>query len=377
MPTFEWIKWYPDQPGTTPAPHGFLTCNVIDRAQMIVMGGNFTNSTTCDVPNVGAQHNLNLGQDNYLDNKWFQYLPNLTNYSVPSAIISVAGGSPTGGASALSPPNGWSDSALSVYFAQKAQFATRTPTRYIPLSTGGASSDNKPKIGAIVGGAVGGFVVLLIIALTIWCFCCRGRQRSNSPEQIAQAGRPPTTINELNGDQHHRHDKLAMFTISPNSNVPGYSSPHQQPQSPYDLPPPIQPGQHPLIYQTPSHNHHNSQQLYQMRQQGYVYPQYHPGPGGGSPPLAYPQQYYPPGHGSGSGSGSPPAMLYPHHYQQQQQYFPPPESQRTSPPTIPISYEMPTSRTPGVHHVVHRPVPQRPELVESISSRSQEKSLRE
>lgn len=355
LPTFEWIKWYPDQAGTTPAPHGSLTCNVVGQAQMIVMGGNFTNSTACDVPNVGGQHNLNLAQDNYSNSKWFQYLPNLTNYSVPSAIYSVTGGSSDGGASSVSPANGWSDSALSVYFAQKARFDTRTPTRYIPLSTGSSSSGDKPPIGAIVGGAVGGFLVLVIVALTIWWFCCR-RRRPSSPDQIAQTGHPPTSINELGSDQHNYNNKLAVVTTSPSS--PRYS-PHP-PRSPYDMPPAIQPGQ-PIVYQNPPHD---SQQFYQMQQQGYVYPQYHPG-GGGSPPVMYPHYYT-------SGSGSPP-LLYPH--QQQQQYFPPPtEINRTSPP---IPYEMPTSRTPGIHHVVHQPIPQRPDFMESISSRSQEKSLRD
>ncbi|RMZ87299.1 hypothetical protein DV736_g5478, partial [Chaetothyriales sp. CBS 134916] len=161
IPTFEWIKWYPTTP-TPSAPHGLLTCNVVDMAQMIVMGGNFTNTTDCDVPTVGGQHNLNLGQTDATNAKWYQYLPNLTDYSVPPAIISVAGGSSDGGATNLSPPNGFSDGAMSVYFGAKAQFTSRTPTRYIPAATGTASPTptpapkSKSNTGAIVGGVIGG-----------------------------------------------------------------------------------------------------------------------------------------------------------------------------------------------------------------------------
>ena len=74
VPAFEWIKWYPDKPGGE-APHGLLSCNVVENSQMIVMGGNFTYSRICDVPDIQVQHNLNLGQLNYQSAKWFEYLP--------------------------------------------------------------------------------------------------------------------------------------------------------------------------------------------------------------------------------------------------------------------------------------------------------------
>ena len=91
MPAFEWIKWYPDEPGPG-SPHGSLTCNVIKNSQMLVMGGNFTNSTDCDVPLIQGQHNLNLGQDDPTEAKWAAYSPNVTHYVVPPAILEVVGG---------------------------------------------------------------------------------------------------------------------------------------------------------------------------------------------------------------------------------------------------------------------------------------------
>ena len=93
MPAFEWIKWYSNDPPANGTPHGLLSCNVIDNAQMIVMGGNFTYSNTiCDVAMIQGQHNLNLGQLYAMGPKWYKYLPNITTYQVPPAIVNVTGG---------------------------------------------------------------------------------------------------------------------------------------------------------------------------------------------------------------------------------------------------------------------------------------------
>ena len=62
---------------------------------MIIMGGTFpldSNPPTCDAPGVWGMHNLDLGQQNVQAAKWYQYLPNVTSYAVPSTIISAIGG---------------------------------------------------------------------------------------------------------------------------------------------------------------------------------------------------------------------------------------------------------------------------------------------
>jgi hypothetical protein len=92
MPAFEWIKWFPEKPGPG-SPHGLLSCNVIANSQMIIMGGNFTNTTQCDAPTIQGQHNLDLGQDNADKLKWASYMPNKTEYSVPPEILRITGGS--------------------------------------------------------------------------------------------------------------------------------------------------------------------------------------------------------------------------------------------------------------------------------------------
>lgn len=333
MPTFEWIKWYPDAPGAS-APHGSLTCNVIDRGQMIVMGGNFTNSTDCDVPTVGAQHNLNLGQQDPTGAKWYSYLPNVTDYVVPDAIVSVAGGSSDGSATNKSPPNGFSDQALSVYFGQKATFDTRTPTRSIPSPTSTPSPTAPPKTsntGAIAGGAVGGVVILLIIAALIWWFCMKKRKAATPVQQQPEIPQHNTGMaTELNAP--HESKVYPTAVITPGSHTDGYHSPYGS------SPPPMAPGygypqQAMPQYSFPSH----------MQQQGYGPPQYP--------------------HSSGS---PPPGGIY---NPQPQGYFPPPEIQRMSPP----AHELPArGMTPGTYHVQLSPHAHVAQL-ESISGHSEEK----
>lgn len=91
MPSFEWIKWYPTAPGPG-APHNTLTCNVIDGAQMLVIGGTFPATDQCDARDVWGTHNLNLGKNDPTNAMWALYQPNLTTYNVPPEIIKVVGG---------------------------------------------------------------------------------------------------------------------------------------------------------------------------------------------------------------------------------------------------------------------------------------------
>jgi len=337
LPAFEWIKWYPDAPGEK-NPHGLLTCNVIDNAQMIVMGGNATTNVNCDVPDYGGQHNLNLGQNNPTNAKWYPYLTNLTSYSVPQDIISVAGGSSGGGASRSSPSNGFDDAALSVYFGGTAQFATRTPTRYIPTQTATPPSKRSHNnIGPIVGGVVGGVAVLIIIVLAACC-CLRRRKRPQS-DQRASPPPPSSNITEMTGESYR--DK------GPGS-VAAATSPHSHPSSPYSTSPPLQPA-HFVQYAHPSPG---VQQYYPM-----VTQQQHPGYG-------YQQHQYP----HMSMSGSPPGMYPP------QGYPPPteiPNMSMTSTPPVHLPYEMPTSRdhAVGVQHIDHQPssTPNKVSMRDSVS----------
>jgi hypothetical protein len=104
MPSFQWVKWWPTVPNTG-HPHNELSCNVVNNAQMLIIGGTFPasgDSNMCDAPgmprsgfrklladvktDVWGTHNLDLS------NKWQTFNSNLTNYSVPPEIIDIIGG---------------------------------------------------------------------------------------------------------------------------------------------------------------------------------------------------------------------------------------------------------------------------------------------
>ncbi|KAJ8060016.1 hypothetical protein OCU04_011627 [Sclerotinia nivalis] len=184
LPSFTWIKWWENTPGDA-RPHNMLSCNVVDGAQMLIVGGSFPlDQSTCDSPNSWGTHNLNLNEP-VKGLPWNTYQPNLTSYAVPSVIISVVGGSPTGGATMQSPSAGFQNNDLNVYFQQKASAVNRTPTRAITTATG--SSISKPSgtqlaSAAIVGIVVG--VVVGIVGLLAACFCIirTRKSRAHVPE---------------------------------------------------------------------------------------------------------------------------------------------------------------------------------------------------
>jgi len=57
---------YPS-PGSnaTQYPHNMLSCNVIDGAQMLIMGGSYPlDPTTCDAEGQYGTHGLDMGEQN-------------------------------------------------------------------------------------------------------------------------------------------------------------------------------------------------------------------------------------------------------------------------------------------------------------------------
>lgn len=64
MPSFTWIKMYPNTTGEQ-YPHNTLSCNVIDGSQMIIIGGSFPlDDQTCDAQPQFGSHNLDMGEQN-------------------------------------------------------------------------------------------------------------------------------------------------------------------------------------------------------------------------------------------------------------------------------------------------------------------------
>ncbi|KAI9642983.1 hypothetical protein NHQ30_008717 [Ciborinia camelliae] len=171
LPSFTWIKWWANAESSA-KPHNMLSCNVVDGTQMLIVGGSFPkDQSTCDYAPAWGTHNLVLNEP-VNGNPWNTYQTNVTSYGVPSAIISVVGGSPTGGATMRSPSAGFQNNDLSVYFGQKASAVNRTPTRAITSAT--ASSTSKASSGKLAPGAVAGVavgVVVGIVGLLAASFC--------------------------------------------------------------------------------------------------------------------------------------------------------------------------------------------------------------
>ncbi|KAH6953724.1 hypothetical protein BKA56DRAFT_663646 [Ilyonectria sp. MPI-CAGE-AT-0026] len=178
IPSFQWIRGpYPTyRNGTGQFPKSMMSCNVVDNAQMLVIGGTYSNASadTCDVPPIQGTHNMNLGEQNPNHAIWAAYQPNLTTYAVPTDIRTVVGGRNSGGATKTAPTSGFDAPDLSVLMTRKAGSATRTATRKTDLATTTAppppptqssTSSSSLSAGAIAGIAVGGSAALILALL--------------------------------------------------------------------------------------------------------------------------------------------------------------------------------------------------------------------
>ncbi|KAK5746447.1 hypothetical protein LTR17_000827 [Elasticomyces elasticus] len=234
IPSFTWTQWYPGLNGsarfpTAPNEHHSSSCNVILNSQMLIMGGYFPNSSNenCDAKNIWGQHNLNLGNNDVENAAWYQYLPNVTSYQVPSTIVDAIGGSLT------TPAAGWGDADLAVYFTRSYIATSRTPTRLIPASTSApppatssSVANHHSSIGPIVGGVIGGVAVFALLLLGIW-ICLR---RSKKRREAASPPQQPGQMVELPGPgtpaSQYKREVIG-------SAMPGVS-PHTPPPPPFN-----------------------------------------------------------------------------------------------------------------------------------------------
>ncbi|KAJ4986475.1 cell wall anchored protein [Stagonosporopsis vannaccii] len=190
LPSFTWIKAFPTDNSTGAFPHGGCSANVINKDQMIIIGGWFPDSDQCDSPQVQGQHGMNLGYNGERKALWDRYDPAISDYFVPTPIISAIGGGPTGGATKTAPAS-WDSPDLAVYYTLKAASVTRTATRALPSSTGTSSEgSSKSRVGAIAGGVVGGLAALIAI-LCLILFCLHRKKKSKKQEQEQPAELPP------------------------------------------------------------------------------------------------------------------------------------------------------------------------------------------
>lgn len=207
IPTFTWIKLYPNDGNVTGQyPHHSLSCNVVNKGQMLIIGGTFPLSDECDAAPQWGAHNLVLGQQSDPNaNPWQLHSPDLTTYAVPDEIISVVGGQATGGATRTAPATGFDNSDLNVLMTKRASIAARTPTRPIPSATSSSASTSGGthlSTGAIVGIACGGGVALVALVVGLCVFVRRRRSfrygatggRHGGPKSSAGGSSSPYTF---------------------------------------------------------------------------------------------------------------------------------------------------------------------------------------
>ncbi|KAK1773507.1 hypothetical protein QBC45DRAFT_79094 [Copromyces sp. CBS 386.78] len=194
IPSFQWIRsLYPSNSNVTGEfPKAMSSCNVINNAQMLVIGGRALNDTSsCDADVVMGQHNMVLGKDNPEKAIWARFQPNLTSYILPTDIITVVGGNPTGGATVTAPKTGFDAPDMSTLMTRKPQLAERTPTRNVtsPTSSPTSSPSSDPKkglsTGAIAGIAVGASVAGIAVLAGLCFFCIRRRQKHYKQPRVA------------------------------------------------------------------------------------------------------------------------------------------------------------------------------------------------
>jgi hypothetical protein len=68
------------------------SANVVNKAQMLVVGGWFPSYNKCDAEAAQGQHNAVLGYNGKEKKLWDQYDPKLSTYAVPPPVISAIGG---------------------------------------------------------------------------------------------------------------------------------------------------------------------------------------------------------------------------------------------------------------------------------------------
>lgn len=199
IPSFTWVKAYPDHHGNGSAPFGHYSasCNMVkSNSQMIVIGGVYPGSDMCDLASTyWAQHNFwtgTLNNDGDNDTYWALFNPNVTSNVVPVDVYSAVGGDKNGNATLLSPKSGYDsgNDILGTLLARKPTFATRAPTRPIATTSPTASPTPPPpppssglSTGAIVGIAIGSAAGLGLLVLAWYLVSRRARRRRQERAQ--------------------------------------------------------------------------------------------------------------------------------------------------------------------------------------------------
>lgn len=168
IPSFTWVGPIAQTGSSVPYARAGHTCNLRD-GQVVVVGGFNTTVTTCDNPGfyvfnasslewtssfTALKHADDLDPGNSV-------LASSYGYTVPDAVVSVIGGSPSGSATVTSPASS----------ATGGPFATGKPPTYT-ITAGGGGPTATITSAAQNGGPVGdngGLIAAVVIACTAGC----------------------------------------------------------------------------------------------------------------------------------------------------------------------------------------------------------------
>lgn len=257
LPSFIWVKAYPDHHGNATLPpeydHYSASCNMVkSMSQLFVIGGTYTDTDACDLAvDAWAMHNFWTGtSQNAGDNEtyWALYDPSVKTNVVPIDVYNVTGGDKEGGATLLAPKGGFDsgNKPLQDLLGRRPSIAERSPTRQVTFETKPPTSTPTPdkgsslSTGAIVGIAIGGAAGLALI-MAVW-FCIGRRvvrrreerrmsQMTQTQTQPLYYGGSPATQPSLVSP----HTSVGYWGSSPTS--PQMVTPHQTtPMPPSELP---------------------------------------------------------------------------------------------------------------------------------------------
>ncbi|KAH6986295.1 hypothetical protein BKA56DRAFT_545972 [Ilyonectria sp. MPI-CAGE-AT-0026] len=215
---FQWIRGPYPTPNyiTGDYPKMMMSCNVVDYAQMIIIGG--TNSGNYCSGLLDSNFNMDLGEQNSDNDIWWEFQSNLTTYAVPTDILTAVGGRQYGGATRTAPTSGFDDPYLTGLMTRTARPATRTPTRQISITTTTTTPSNSRSLsaGAIAGIAVGCSVALIL----------RRRKSFNRNRVVASAsplvdGMSKTCHHDLAGQEPEHRDQQSVLPAGPPAELTG------------------------------------------------------------------------------------------------------------------------------------------------------------
>ncbi|KAI9732982.1 MAG: hypothetical protein M1834_003524 [Cirrosporium novae-zelandiae] len=204
IPSFHWIKAYSGS-GT----HGRRghKCALVYPNQMLVIGGQYMDPTTCVEGGIIQVFNLNTleFQDTYDPTVW-------SDYKVPNIVTKVIGGNINGSAT-TDAPSTWGDSSLSTLFGEKY---TKTITTWYPYSTVNSSASASPTVTIVhnsgglpkwvapVLGVILGliFVTTLVVLILIWRRR-RHRHRQSDTSVTTPSGRRSRILSWIHGTSQH------------------------------------------------------------------------------------------------------------------------------------------------------------------------------